>query len=44
MTRREAAELAAAIHGGEPDRELTDALYRRAVDDPGSFPTRNATT
>jgi hypothetical protein len=34
LTRREAAELAAAIHGGEQDRELTDALYRRAEGNP----------
>jgi DNA-binding CsgD family transcriptional regulator len=34
LTRREAAELAAAIHGGEPDRDLTDALYRRAEGNP----------
>jgi DNA-binding CsgD family transcriptional regulator len=34
LTRREAAELAAAIHGGEHDRELTDALYRRAEGNP----------
>ena len=25
-------------------RNIDDALYRRALDDPGSFPTRNATT
>jgi len=25
-------------------RNIDEALYRRAVDDPGSFPTRNATT
>ena len=25
-------------------RNIDDELYRRAVDDPGSFPTRNATT
>ena len=25
-------------------RNIDDALYRRAVEDPGSFPTRNATT